>query len=120
METKFIDAVKEPIMGVLGIGLCFMALFLIYRAIQFKNKERLALIEKGIDPFSTVKKKNYENIKSGILLIGLAVGIIIGYITNDLAILPKSISYPSMILFFGGLALLLFYKIENKINSSKH
>ena len=48
MDANFIDAIQEPVMGLPGLALSFVALFIIYRAIQLKNREKLALIEKGM------------------------------------------------------------------------
>ena len=107
----------------------FIALFatvfgIIYVHYTTRNKERMALIEKGADAslFNTGKEGNKFSygwskftLKVGMLFMGIAVGIIIGAILTNAGVLNEGASYPSMIFFFGGLSLVLFYLIDRKI-----
>jgi hypothetical protein len=87
-----------------------------------RNKERMALIEKGADAslFNTGKEgnKSYSwgkfTLKIGMLSMGIALGIIIGAILSSAGVLNEGANYPSMIFFFGGLSLVLFYVIDRK------
>jgi hypothetical protein len=88
-----------------------------------RNKERMALIEKGADAslFNTGKeatKFNYSwgkfTLKIGMLFMGIALGIITGAVLSDADVLNEGANYPSMIFFFGGLSLVLFYIIDRK------
>lgn len=88
-----------------------------------RNRERMALIEKGADAslFNTGKEhsKTFINwgkftLKLGMLFMGVAVGIVIAAIMSNAGILYEGASYPSMIFFFGGLSLVLFYIIDRK------
>lgn len=112
MDTNFLDEIQEPVMGLLGIGLPFMALFIIYKAIQLKNRERMALIEQGMDPsLAEHKPDNTQNShKNGIILIGIAIGIITGYILNQAFNVPDFVAYSSPILLFCGVLLIIFHK----------
>jgi hypothetical protein len=83
-----------------------------------RNKERMALIEKGADAslFNTGKegiKLNFSwgkfTLKIGMLAMGIAVGIIAGAILSNAGVLYEGANYPAMIFFFGGLSLVLFY-----------
>lgn len=87
-----------------------------------RHKERLALIEKGADAslFNTGKEgiKSFSwskfTLKIGMLFMGIAVGIIVGGLLASSGLLNEDSSYPSMIFFFGGLSLVLFYVIDRK------
>lgn len=109
MNENIIVSLQEPIMAVLGIGVSFVALFILYRALQMRNKERLFLIEKGLDP-SRISSKSKESLqndrKHGLLLIAIAVGVILGYVMNHVLGIPEFVSYASIILLLCGCTLL--------------
>lgn len=105
----------------------FIALFatvfgIMYMFYTTRNKERLALIEKGADAslFNTGKDSKGFNswskftLKVGMLFMGIALGIIIGAVLSQAGVLYEGANYPSMIFFFGGLSLVLFYVIERE------
>jgi ABC-type cobalamin transport system permease subunit len=107
--------------------IAFIALFatvfgIMYVFYNTRNKERLALIEKGADAslFNTGKVRNQFgwgkfSLKSGMLLIGIGLGIIAGAIFESARVFPDAVAgYFSMIFIFGGLALVLFYLIERR------
>jgi hypothetical protein len=108
--------------------LAFIALFATVFGIMYvhyttRNKERMALIEKGADAslFNTGKEKKLWSIswgkftlKIGMLFMGIALGIIIAAILSNAGILDEDANYPAMIFFFGGLSLVLFYVIDRK------
>ncbi len=85
-----------------------------------KNKERMLIMEKEIDPEmlkTELKPSGYISLKVGVFLIGLAVGIIVGaLLVNYTFIFPdEQVSYFSSIFLFGGLSLIL----SNFIGKSK-
>jgi hypothetical protein len=88
-----------------------------------RNKERLTLIEKGADAslFNTGKESRISfswskfTLKVGMLSMGIAIGIIIAALLASANILDEDALYPSMIFFFGGLSLVIFYLIDRKI-----
>jgi hypothetical protein len=102
----------------------FVAVFgIFYLHYTTRNKERLALIEKGADAslFNTGKeglKLSFSwgkfTLKVGMLFMGVAVGIIAGAIFSSLSFMPDPACYLSMIFFFGGLSLVLFYVFDRK------
>jgi hypothetical protein len=108
--------------------IAFVALFATVFGIMYvfyttRNKERMALIEKGADAslFNTGKEASAKSfgrskftLKIGMLFMGIAVGIIAGAILSNVGILDEGAMYPSMIFFFGGLSLVLFYVIDRK------
>jgi hypothetical protein len=108
--------------------IAFIALFATVFGIMYvyyttRNKERLALIEKGADAslFATGKNDAGRSftwgkftLKVGMLFMGIAVGIIVGAILSNAGVLSEGTNYPAMIFFFGGLSLVLFYIIDRK------
>jgi ABC-type Fe3+-siderophore transport system permease subunit len=100
----------------------FATVFGIYYVhISTRNKERMALIEKGADAslFNTGKEAfsfnwNKFTLKLGMLAMGIAIGILAGAIISYAGILDEDTNYSSMIFLFGGLSLVLFYVIDRK------
>jgi hypothetical protein len=106
----------------------FIALFatafgIMYVYYTTRNKERMALIEKGADAslFNT-KREGMRftfswgkfTLKIGMLFMGIALGIMTAAIMSSAGVLDEDANYPSMIFFFGGLSLVLFYIIDRK------
>ena len=108
--------------------LTFIALFatvfgILYVFYTTRNKERMALIEKGADAtlfntgqqgFSNFFKWGKFTLKIGMLSMGIAVGIILGSLLATSNVLDEDTSYASMIFFFGGFSLVLFYILDRK------
>ena len=100
----------------------FATVFGIYYVhISTRNKERMALIEKGADAslFNTGKEAygfnwNKFTLKLGMLAMGIALGILVGALMSNAGVLDEDANYPSMIFLFGGLSLVLFYVIDRK------
>ena len=94
------------------------AVGIIYIIISARNKERMALIEKGIDAEIFYKKTRtfgkYSSLQFGLLVIGIAIGIILGALLEEVGI-EEEPAYFSMIMLFGGLGLLSYYLIMRKI-----
>lgn len=111
--------------GLIGFIAFFATIFgVVYVHYTTRNKERMALIEKGADAslFNTGKeavKWNFSwskfTLKIGMLAMGIAVGLIAAIIlTESIVLEDEDALYPSMIFLFGGLSLVLFYVIDRK------
>jgi hypothetical protein len=112
----------------MGVLIAFIAFFATVFGIMSlfyttRHKERIALIEKGADAslFNTGKEGSKSSfswskftLKVGMLAMGIAIGIIAGAILANSGILNEGAMYSSMIFFFGGLSLVLFYLIDRK------
>jgi hypothetical protein len=81
--------------------------------LNIRRKERMALLEKGADPaiFQPPQTDKIASLRYGMLLIGLAVGILMGNILEVSTRLGTETSYFSMVFLFGGIALVLSYFI---------
>ncbi|MBE9491847.1 MAG: hypothetical protein IMY70_03090 [Bacteroidetes bacterium] len=85
-----------------------------------RKKERMTLLEKGADP----KTFHFEPMKAvtlkwGLVLIGVAIGILMGNILDTYGVLDDEASYFSMIFLFGGIALVISYFLEKKHSRNK-
>ena len=81
---------------------------------KFQNLERMAIIDKGMDP--TIFKKESTSaptLRTALLLVGAGVGLLLGYFL-DRAFDMEEVAYFSMIFIFGGIGLGLAYLIEEK------
>jgi hypothetical protein len=111
----------------MGVLLAFIAFFatvfgIYYVSVTTRNKERMALIEKGADAslFNTGKEGqplfnwNKLTLKIGMLFMGVAAGIIAGSILDNMGVMEHGPDYVSMVFLFGGFSLVLFYLIDRK------
>jgi hypothetical protein len=97
---------------------------ILYVYFTTRNKERLALIEKGADAslFNTGKRfnggKRFSNattLKIGMFLAGIALGLLLGNVIAETTRLKEEVAYFSMTFLCGGLSLIVFYFIEKKM-----
>jgi hypothetical protein len=102
---------------ILGVAFFLTVGLSIYFFLQARTKERLACIEKGLDVMP--RRRNPVNTgKSiftiGLLMIGIALGFLVGNILYSFFGFDEDIAYSSMILLFGGLSLVISYLIKFK------
>ena len=95
-----------------------LALFLlIFGIIYLRNKEKMAMIERGMDPRLQVDNAGARNyvLTSGMLMIGGGIGLFLAFILEwSLNLNSAEAIYFAMIAFFGGLGLVTAYAIEKK------
>jgi hypothetical protein len=99
----------------------FGAIFgIVYVIASARHKEKMAMIEKGADPAlfksQQLKFSRYNTFKYGLLLVGLAIGIVVGGIMDEINMVVEEAAYFSAILFFGGLALIVAFLLRNKLD----
>jgi hypothetical protein len=92
----------------------FLSVFgIFYVYLTTRNRERMAMIEKGADPTLFQRKPskhgNSGAIKLGMFLIGVALGILMGNVLDETTSLKEEVSYFSMIFLFSGMSLVLYY-----------
>lgn len=106
-------------LGIL-IPFAFFALVFasLYVHLTTRNKERLAMIEKGASPelFKSKAESNsgYAIFKIGLFLIGIALGIVAGYLLKD-AGMEEGPAFFSMMFLFGGIGLVISFLLQGKL-----
>lgn len=99
------------------IALFAMIFGIVYLGITSRNRERMALIERGADPtlFETREKASGGGImKLGLFLFGIGLGVVMAYLLVAGGGMEDGAAYPAMIFIFGGLALIVSYLWQRK------
>ena len=93
---------------------------IVYVFLTTRNKERLSLIEKGADAslFNSNRKFLWKNftLSSGMLLVGIGVGIMFGALLSKSIPLEEGVAYPMSIFTFAGLSLIIYYFVARKMS----
>ena len=99
----------------------FAAAFgIVYVVITARNRERMSLIEKGINPLEYKQKTSSTAIiKWALLLVGVGLGLFIGSLLDAYTNIPDEPAYFACALLFGGLGLTLAYLISKKKEEEK-
>jgi hypothetical protein len=101
----------EGVIVVLTIFASFVLIAYIY--FSTRNKERMALIEKGESAsLFKIGRKPFSVLKWGMFLVGIGIGILVGNILAVSTNLEEPVPYFSMILLFGGGSLIAYHLIE--------
>jgi O-antigen/teichoic acid export membrane protein len=99
-----------------------------YFYLKFKNKERLALIEKGVDIAEILKKADapfrFPWLRLGMLVLGMGIGLFAGYLVIFFSPPPflrtqnssEVVIMLSSLLIFGGLGLVIGDHLERSRN----
>ena len=105
-----------------GMSLFLGAFAMIFGIRYFSNKEKMAMIERGIDPgIKKATPKPFLSLKFGLLLVGLGIGLLIALFTvrgvfgSDMTASEEGQAvavYFGCIGIFGGLGLIVSYIIE--------
>ncbi len=103
----------EPIfVTAIIFGFAYSTIYLFVR-----KSERFKLLDKGVDAsifLSPKEEQGFSALKIGLLLIGAALGLLMGGVLNNYEVLPENPAYFSMIFLFGGLALVIGHYLEKK------
>lgn len=111
---EIIDSITGFFAVVGGFAAVVLSLYFYFRA---RNKERMAMIEKGM-VFKNPSKpaRPIRSLKTGMFFIGIALGIFLGHLVGSSSRINEVVSFFVMILLFGGIALSLNYVLELKLN----
>jgi len=100
---------------VLTIVILIVSLY--YIIATTRHKEKMALLEKGLDPKDYLNDRFLPNaLRAGMVVLGVGIGFLVAF-AFDTYIMPTNENpaiYPGSILVFGGLAQVWFYRIYNK------
>jgi hypothetical protein len=102
--------IMVPIISVIG------AFIMVVYLRKYENIERMAMIERGVDPALFTKKKRGVSpgtLRASLLLIGAGLGLLIAYFL-DRQYAMAEVGYFSMIFIFGGLGLGSAYLVEER------
>lgn len=89
------------------------------QAIRSRHQERMAMIEKGFILEEPEKKANrYPALRNGMVMIGLALGIIVGIFMYP--VMPVvddwlNLAIPTMAILFAGIAFVLYFFLSRKM-----
>ena len=92
---------------------------IVYVFLMTRHRERMSMLEKGIDPSVFGSKANTKSytLKIGMLLMGISLGILLGSALERADVLSEPVAFLSMIFLFGGLSLVLNFLIDRKLKS---
>jgi len=116
------DNIVAIIAIIVTIGLpVFLGIYLGIRANNHQHEERMAMIAQGLIPPSDEKPKDKKakSLKMACILIGIGVGMFVGFMLPKILGLSEDEQGMVMggsILFFFGLGFLTYYFIERKQN----
>lgn len=79
-----------------------------------RNRERMAMIEKGAEPAVFANNKNRLSIKIGLLAIGIALGILFGQMVAHLSTMDLEPATFSMIFLWAGIGLVVEHFLARK------
>ncbi len=110
--------IYEDIISLLLIFVVLPAAIIFITMVRNKrrHKERMAMIEKGLDISSVSVKYNPLNqvLMWGMLLVGIGFGLLLGYILSLVFGLEKESIIPILAVLFGGVGLIIYYIIKKK------
>ena len=95
---------------------------IVYIYFMTRNKERMALIEKGVSAelFNKPINTGKWGLKLGIMAIGVGIGIVIANLFVSAGLLDEEVAFPSMIFIFAGVGLVAsYYLAEGNKKESK-
>ena len=97
----------------------FLAIFaILYVYWTTRTKERLALVEKGLDAgIFKGECSQLSLVKWGIFLIAVGLGVIVGYSLSN--VMDEVVAFFTAILVLGGVGLIVAYVITSKLLKKK-
>ena len=109
---------------ILIVAIIFGVIFgIFYLFISARNKERLALIEKGADASIFYSKNKRATpmwkvivVNLALLMMGIGLGIFIAGILSQVVGVDEDIAYPGIIFLMAGLGLFAGFYLTKKLN----
>lgn len=101
----------------------------LWKYFQGHHKERMAMIEKGVNPadfksntsFRFLRSNTLSNLKWGLLITFVGIGLLVGEQLQSISSLNHESIVIGSMLITGGLALILFYIIAaKKLKEKQH
>lgn len=117
-----------PVLGIVcTIGLPIVAGWVLgLQWIKSRNAERMGLINQGIIPPDTPRKKSDPNrlvsLRNGIVLIALGIGIMVGFLCSEYLVIGRGNEFwmtGASVVFFLGIGYLVYFLVVQKIPSNR-
>lgn len=118
------EGIWVPIIAIIcAVGLPIATgLILGFKKINSEHKERMGLINQGIIPPDSPKKKRTPNrfvsLRNGIVLLSLGIGVIIGFLCSENLVIAQGNEFwfiGASVVFFLGLGYLGYFLITQKM-----
>ena len=122
------DELWIPIIAILcSIGLPIATgLILGFKKLDSEHRERMGLINQGIIPPDSLKKKanpnRYVSLRNGIVLVCLGIGIIVGFLISNLSgdyEIDSFFSLGASIVFFLGIGYLIYFFVTRNMTMNE-
>ncbi|GAA4900114.1 hypothetical protein GCM10023311_26980 [Flaviramulus aquimarinus] len=102
----------------------FIAVFgMVYLYLSTRNKERLALIEKGVDASIFMRGKSQTApiwkvliLNLALLLMGIGLGVFMASLLDSYTSLDEDAVYPATIFFMAGVGLFIGFKMTKDLD----
>lgn len=102
----------------IGVIISLGAFAMIYGIVHLviRKKERLMLIQAGLDPgtFEKNSKPTLTTVKLGMLMVAVGLGVLLANIIVTLSLMDSDAAYFSLVFLFGGISLLVSYFLERR------
>ncbi|WP_166965706.1 DUF6249 domain-containing protein [Yeosuana marina] len=106
------------------VPIMFGVLFgIFYLYLSTRNKERLALIEKGADASIFMKGKGHTSpiwkvliLNLALLLMGIGLGVFIASLLANYTTLDEDAVYPAVIFFMAGIGLFIGFNMTKNLD----
>lgn len=113
----------EEVLIPISLFLAIFGIFYVY--LSTRNRERLALIEKGADANIFMRARQggvplwkVLVLNLAFLLIGIGVGIFIGLLLSTYTIMDNDIIYPAIIFLMAGIGLYTGFRMSQKLDKN--
>lgn len=112
---------ETELTSVLGVMIPIVAIISVFTMIvylrRYENAERMAMIERGVDPTLFTKKQSGSTsgpLRAALLLIGGGVGLLLGYFLEVSTDMHAPLPYFAMLFICGGIGLGIAYLVEER------
>lgn len=99
------------------ISVFAMTFGIAYIAIMSGHREKMSMLEKGINlkEYELEKRKNKDSRKGGMILIAVGLGLFLGNIVQEMESFPANdVAIPAFICLFIGIALFVHHSMTKK------
>jgi hypothetical protein len=112
---------ESELTGVLGVMIPIIAIIGVFTMVvylrRYENAERMAMIERGVDPTLFAKKHRGSTsgpLRAALLLMGGGVGLLLGYLLEASTDMRAPLPYFAMLFICGGIGLGIAYMVEER------